>query len=105
MLSLTLIQNKLDNFHICPEGKGVMSIHQFSTMFATLMQRAADVRVILLIHYYQFCYVFLIFLMLSLILIQYKLDNFHICPYGKGILSRHQLSTMIATLQQLTAEI
>ena len=48
---------------------------------------------------------FLVFLMFSLILILYKLDNSYICPLGKNVMSRHYLSTMFSTLGQLAAEI
>ena len=47
----------------------------------------------------------LVFQMFSLILILYKLDYFYICPLGKRGMSRHKLSTILATLGQLAVEI
>ena len=43
--------------------------------------------------------------MFSLILILYKLDNSYVCPRGKSVRSRHDLSTMFVTLGQLVVEI
>ena len=43
--------------------------------------------------------------MLSFILILYELDNSYICPLDKGVMSRHTLNTMFATLGQIAAEI
>ena len=52
-----------------------------------------------------FLHFFLVFLMLSFILILYKLDNSYICPLDKNVMSRHKLSTMFDTLGQIAAEI
>ena len=48
---------------------------------------------------------FLVFLMFSLILILYKLDNSSICALGKCVMSRHYLSAMFVALGQLAAEV
>ena len=48
---------------------------------------------------------FLVFPMLSFILILYKLDNSYIYPLDKSVTSRHKLHTMFATLGRIAAEI
>ena len=52
-----------------------------------------------------FIHFFLVFLMFSLVLILYKLDNSYICPLGKSVMPRLKLIIMFATLGQLAAEI
>ena len=48
---------------------------------------------------------FLVFLMFSLILILYKLDNSYIFPLGESVMHRLKLSIILATLGQLAAEV
>ena len=54
------------------------------------------------INFYTF---FLVFLMFSLIVILYKLNNYYICSVGNCIMHRLKLSIMFAILGQLAAEI
>ena len=60
---------------------------------------------IFLCFFINFSTFFLVFLMLSIILILYKLDNSYICPLDKSVMSRHKLFTTFATLGQTAPEI
>ena len=54
------------------------------------------------INFYTFL---LVFLMFSLIVILYKLDNYYTCLLGKSVMHILKLNIMFDTLEQLVAEI